>query len=697
MSAQEQFLHVLARDEARRRFEAALDLTPRSPEHVPLAMALGRVLAQAIYAPVDAPAFDRANVDGYAVRAADTFGATELAPRRLMLVPTPIVCGHLPQTALLSGQAIPIATGGMLPRGADAVVMVEHTDIAGSQVVVRRPVTSGANVTFAGTDVTAGELLLLPGERLTSRETGLLAAVGIAQVPVLPLPRVAVLSTGDELVPPGETLREGGVYDSNGRMLADAVREAGGLPIEKGIVPDEPNALRQALSKALEECDIALLSGGTSKGEGDLCYRVVSELTDPGIVAHGVALKPGKPLCLAVTRGKGVVILPGFPTSAIFTFHEFVAPVIRALAGLNRLPRQTVEARLAVRVASEIGRTEYLLVSLTPAELEMPVLEQPDSPPVLSGKTSNHATSGWSVEPPCAADRPGAATTAWRPERSPERGNETGKSSAALVAWPMGKGSGSVTAFSKADGFIVLDQHQEQVDAGTPVTVTLLAADKPAADLVIMGSHCIGLDLLVTQLHAEGWAAKLLVVGSLAGLEAVRRGQCDVASVHLCDPATGEYNRPFATGDLVWIPGWGRVQGLVFRPDDPRFAGRTAAQALAAALSDPTCLMINRNAGSGTRLLIDQLLEGVRPPGYAVQPRSHHAVAAAIRQGRADWGVCIASVAAQAALGFLPLAAERYDFLIPRGRAQRPAVQALVALLQRSDIRSRLAALGLDA
>jgi putative molybdopterin biosynthesis protein len=690
MTDQEQFLHVLDRDEARRRFEAALDLSPRPPEQVPLSEALGRVLAEAIHAPVDVPAFDRANVDGYAVQAADTFGATELAPRIFSLTHTPIKCGELPRHVLQPGQAIPIATGGMLPRGADAVVMIEHTDVEESRVLVRRPVTPGANVTFAGTDITAGELLLFPGQVLTSRETALLAAVGIAHVPVTPCPRVAVISTGDELIPPGAPLRPGGIYDSNGRMLADAVREAGGLPVEKGIVPDDPQALRQALDEALKESDVVLLSGGTSKGEGDLCYRIVGELGGPGIVAHGVALKPGKPLCLAVTRGKGVVVLPGFPTSAIFTFHEFVAPVIRVLAGRSRLPRKTVEARLAVRVQSEIGRTEYLLVSLAPAE-PIPTTQHPSG--IVhrrNGNSPRPAEEAALAEEPLGAGEPlGEKAAVGANDSSTEM--PSGFSSA-LVAWPMGKGSGSVTAFSKADGFIVLDQHQEQVEAGTPVTVTLLSADKPAADLVIMGSHCIGLDLLLAQLHEEGWTAKLLVVGSMAGLEAVRRGQCDVAGVHLCDPATGEYNRPFATGELSWVRGWGRIQGLVFRPDDERFVGRTAQEALAAARSDPTCLMVNRNAGSGTRLLIDQLLAGARPAGYAVQPRSHHAVAAAVRQGRADWGVCIASVAAQAGLGFLPLVAERYDFLV-----LRPAVKALLALLQRSDIRRRLAALGLDA
>lgn len=676
MKEQEQFLQVLDRDEAWRRFADALRLQRLPTEHVPLAAALGRVVAQPIRSPVDVPAFDRSNVDGYAVRSADTFGATELTPRRLPLVGPPIECGHPPQYSLQPGAAMPIATGGMLPRGADAVVMIEHTDLEKDHLIVRRPVTSGANLTFAGTDITAGELILLPGEVLSSRETGLLAAVGLAEVPVVRQPRVAVISTGDELIAPGAPLFVGGVYDSNGRMLADAIRETGGVPLEMGIVPDELSALRRALEAAVASADLVLLSGGTSKGGGDLCYRVMAELPDTNVLVHGVALKPGKPLCLAVTRGKGVIVLPGFPTSAIFTFHEFAAPVIHALGGRRASPQQTVEARLAVRLHSEVGRKEFFLVGLTSVEI---------------------ASASEVNAPRCKEETERFSRNSQIKEGIIPQFDGGEMPVTSLEAWPMGKGSGSITTFSKADGFITLDPHQEQVETGSPVRVTLLAPERAVADLVVIGSHCIGLDALLVRLHEAGWTCKLLVVGSLAGLEAARRGRCDVAGVHLCDPTTGAYNRPFATDDLRWVPGWGREQGIVFRPEDSRFAGRSATEALAAALADPTCVMINRNAGSGTRLLIDRLLGEARPSGYAVQPRSHHAVAAAVRQGRADWGVCIASVARQAGLGFLPLAMERYDFLVPRSRMERPAVKAFLALLAREDFRAELQELGLEA
>jgi putative molybdopterin biosynthesis protein len=503
-------------------------------------------------------------------------------------------------------------------------------------------VTPGANITFAGTDIGRGETVLRRGELLTSRETGVLAALGLDQIPVVRQPRVAIISTGNELIPPGQPMRPGLVYDSNATILADAVRELGGEPVPLGIVPDEVGQLRRMLQTALVH-DVILLSGGTSKGTGDLSYRVVNELGFPGIVAHGVALKPGKPLCLAVVGTVPVVILPGFPTSAIFTFHEFVAPVIRKLAGRHDEVGATVQARLPMRVNSERGRTEYLLVGL-----------------VAKG--------------PEPANRP--------------------SDSDGLVAYPMGKGSGSVTTFSRADGFVTIPRQREYLEAGEVVDVRLLGQGRRPADLVVIGSHCIGLDYLLGRLQDQGFRSKFLAVGSTGGLTAARRGECDLAGIHLLDPTTQVYNTPFLGADLRLIPGYGRLQGIVFRPGDPRFEGHTPAQAVANALADPRCVLVNRNRGSGTRILIDGLLGSARPPGYPTETRSHNAVAAAVSQGRADWGVCIATVARDAGLGFLPLQEERFDFAAPIGRWERPALAAFRQLLAQEETRHALVRLG---
>jgi putative molybdopterin biosynthesis protein len=639
MREQEQFLQVLDRDEAERRFRAALDLMPRGVERVPLERALGRVLAADVVSPVDVPSFDRSNVDGFAVVAADTFGASEEVPRVVRLGAEEIHTGVVPSAAVRSGEALAIATGGMMPRGADAVVMIEHADMRDGEVRIGRAVSAGSGVSFAGTDITSGETVLRGGQLLTSRDTGVLAAIGVAEVDVWRRPVVAILSTGDEIIAPGQPMSPARVYDSNAQVLADAVQELGGEPRRLGITPDDAGALRARLLEALSTADVVLLSGGTSKGAGDVSYRVVAELQEPGIVAHGVALKPGKPICLAATGGRAVVVLPGFPTSAIFTFHEFVAPVVRLLAGRGAEERTTVPARLAVKVNSEIGRTEYLLVGLVES------IADGNGPP--------------------------------------------------LAAYPMGQGSGSVTTFSRADGFATIGRHHEIVDAGSVIDVQLLGLELRLADLVVIGSHCIGLDYLLGELQRQGLHTKFLAVGSTGGLDAARRGECDLAGIHLLDPNTSEYNAPFLTPGLELVPGYGRLQGIVFRRGDSRFEHRTAEEAIAEAVGDPHCLMVNRNQGSGTRVLIDRLLGGARPAGYAVQPRNHNAVAAAVAQRRADWGMTLQTVANSAGLGFLPVQHEQYDFVVPRARAERPAVVAFKALLQQPSTREALTRLGM--
>jgi putative molybdopterin biosynthesis protein len=264
-----------------------------------------------------------------------------------------------------------------------------------------------------------------------------------------------------------------------------------------------------------------------------------------------------------------------------------------------------------------------------------------------------------------------------------------------LVAFPSPKGSGAVTSFSQSDGFIEVDALTTAVDAGTLARVALIG-QASVPDLVVMGSHCVALDVVLGALAEQGLTARTIAVGSLGGVAAARRGECDLAPVHLVDPATGTYNAHLVTAGLGLVPGWQRMQGILYRPGDARFAGRDAAQAVAAALADPACLMVNRNAGAGTRVLIDQLLAGQRPAGYGNQPRSHNAVAAAVAQGRADWGVAIESVARMYGLGFLPLAPECYDFLVVERRRARTAVQAFLAALADGAVRARIAALGMQ-
>jgi putative molybdopterin biosynthesis protein len=263
-----------------------------------------------------------------------------------------------------------------------------------------------------------------------------------------------------------------------------------------------------------------------------------------------------------------------------------------------------------------------------------------------------------------------------------------------LVAYPMGKGSGSVTTFSRADGFVVIPRQREYLEAGENAAVQLLGPGVRPADLVVIGSHCVGLDYLLGRLQEQGFRSKFLAVGSTGGLLAAQRGECDLAGIHLLDPKTQTYNRPFVSAELELLPGYGRLQGVVFRPGDRRFEGYPAAAAVARALADPDCILVNRNRGSGTRLLIDRLLGEAKPGGYLTEARSHNAVVAAVAQGRADWGLAIETVARAAGLGFLPVQDERYDFVVPRSRLARPAVRAFRQLLQEEQTRGALAALG---
>jgi putative molybdopterin biosynthesis protein len=349
---------------------------------------------------------------------------------------------------------------------------------------------------------------------------------------------------------------------------------------------------------------------------------------------HGVALKPGKPLCLGAIGDKPIAVLPGFPTSAIFTFHAFVGPVIRARAGLAPEAARTIEATIPVRISSELGREEFVLVALVAGD---------DGP----------------------------------------------------IAFPTGKGSGAVTSFSQADGFLRIDALTSAVDADTRAQVTLIGEAR-SPDLVIAGSHCVALDIVLGVLAEQRLTARTIAIGSLGGVAAARRGECDLAPVHLIDPATGVYNRHLLAPGLALVSGWQRMQGIVHRRGDARFEGWSAANALESVLADASALMVNRNAGAGTRLLIDRLLAGRRPTGYGNQPRSHNAVAAAVVQGRADWGVATQTVARLYDLGFLPIAPEDYDFLLVERRRERPAVQAFLAALADSAVRDRIRALGME-
>ncbi|WP_297521191.1 gephyrin-like molybdotransferase Glp [Thermococcus sp.] len=388
--------------------EKALEVISSFPlepkvESVPLEEALGRVLAEDVVSPIDVPPFDRATVDGYALRAEDTFMASESEPVRLKVIGE-VHAGDAPALKPGRGEAVYISTGAPLPEGTDAVIQFEDVERVGDEILVFKPAYPTMGVMKAGVDIGKGKPLLRKGTRLTFKETALLSAVGMAEVPVFRRPKVAVISTGSEIIPPGEELTPGKIYDINGRAITDAVRELGGEAVFLGIARDDRESLKALIEKGLECCDIVLLSGGASGGVRDLTSSIIEELGEVKI--HGIAIQPGKPTVIGIVDGKPVFGLPGYPTSCLTNFTLLVAPLLRKLIGRESEVRK-VKKRLAHKVFSVKGRRQFLPVRI----------EGDKAAPIL-------------------------------------------------------KGSGAVTSFVDADGFIEVPENVEILEAGEEVEVT---------------------------------------------------------------------------------------------------------------------------------------------------------------------------------------------------------------------------------
>ncbi len=359
-----EFLYLHSPGEALQIFREQLH-RKTEPEYVEITQALGRITASTIVAPHPLPSFPRSTVDGYAVRAADTFGASEGLPAYLIEIGE-VPMGDMPSFGLSPDQCALIHTGGMLPEGADAVIMVEYTQVFDpDNIEILRSVAPGENVIKVGEDIMEGEEVIQIGTRLRPAEIGGLVALGITQLNVYRKPRVGILSSGDEVVPPHIDIRPGQVRDVNSYTLSTLVERSGGDPVRYGVLPDRVDVLREIASHALAECDMVVFTAGSSASTRDLTAQVIHELGEPGVLVHGVNVRPGKPTILAVCRGKAVVGLPGNPVSALVIAGLFVVPALESLMGLSTArPQPCVPASLTVNLSSQAGREEWVPVRL---------------------------------------------------------------------------------------------------------------------------------------------------------------------------------------------------------------------------------------------------------------------------------------------------------------------------------------------
>jgi len=407
------FRKLLTFDEAKKVIESHFRARPLGVEEISLLDSTFRVLAENVTARMDIPPFNRSTVDGYAVRAEDTFGAEENRPVVLHVSGT-VSIGEPPETIVRNGEAVEIVTGAPAPEGADAVAMMEYTSRKGDEVTVFSASAKNDNIMKAGSDIKKGETILRKGQPLGSREIGVLAAVGKAKTKVYAVPRIAILSTGPEITEPGRKLPPAKIYDINAYTLCAAALESGGKPVYLGIFPDRADELHKALVRALACADMVVTSGGVSVGPKDIMPKTVNSLGEPGIIVGGIALKPGKPTTVASIAGKPVFSLPGHPTSALLTFLLFARPLIQAMSGRRNEKPLELKVLASMRMFPAKGRRTFIMVKLKHKEPK------------------------------------------------------------GLIAEPVPTAlSGAITTLAKADGFVEIPENVQFIDAGEPVTVKL--------------------------------------------------------------------------------------------------------------------------------------------------------------------------------------------------------------------------------
>ena len=535
-------------------------------------------------------------------------------------------------------QAAWVDTGDPIPDEFDAVIMIEVIHQVDERTIeVQAAVPPYQHVRALGEDIAATELLLPGGHRLRPQDLAACAAAGLSHVDVRRRPKAVVLPTGNELVAVGSTPGPSEIIESNGLMLAAMVEEWGADADRRPPVPDDRGNLKSALADALKTADVVLVNAGSSAGSEDYTAAVVEEMGE--LLVHGIAVRPGHPVVLGVVRDTPVIGVPGYSVSAAITCEIIVRPLVERMLGLPPSERQSIAATISRKVSSPMGEDDYLRVRL---------------------------------------------------------GRVRGK----MVATPLQRGAGVITSMVRADGLVRIPRFSEGLDAGTEVRAALL---RPAHELertiVASGSHDIVLDLLASELRRVDPATTLASsnVGSLGGLLALKRGEAHVAGSHLLDERTGEYNvafvRRYVEGDVVLVNLTYRVQGLIVAPGNPKSI---------AGLDDTLrgdISYVNRQRGSGTRVLFDYMLrearlDSRRVRGYDREEYSHLAVAAAISAGRADTGMGVFSAAKAVGLDFVPLRNERYDLVMPREVHESELLRTMLELLHDDGFRSQVEELG---
>ena len=619
-----QYLTNLPLEEAKSKFVDALKAIGFGPEKesIPVMNACGRITARAVYAHISAPHYLASAMDGIALKAELTFGATETTPVTLQKEDYTVV-----------------DTGDPIPADCDAVVMIEdvirHED---DTVRLYSPASPWQHIRQIGEDICAGEMILPSQTTISPSAIGAMLAAGVLEADVLRRAKVGIIPTGDEIIPPTANPKPGDILEFNSSIFSAMLGQWDADAKVFPIVPDRKDLLAGALKNALAECDIVLLNAGSSAGREDYSAEVIGELGE--VLCHGIAIKPGKPAILGICEKKAVLGVPGYPVSGILVLTELLKPILDLWNKSAPRNEATVQATLSRNLVSGLKYQEYVRVRL-------------------------------------------------------------GKVNGKLVASPLGRGSGVVSSFMKADGIVVVPQGVEGYAAGDCVSVELLRPEE-ALDhtLVAIGSHDPLLDECADLLHLSDPSCFMSSahVGSMGGLMAIRRGEAHVAGTHLLDEHDGSYNvaairKYFPKGGVSLVECAGRTQGLMLAKGNPLNLHNLDD------LAGGKVRYVNRQKGSGTRILMDYLMKThkLQPrdiSGYEREEFTHTSVAAQIAAGTADAGMGIFSAARLYGLDFLPICMEQYDLLIPDYAMDTPMVQRLLEVLRSEAFRERLEVLG---